>query len=100
MKKFKKEIIASYGKYLDGEQFEVLVLDDGEYYNIHVISEKYNQDELNTLKLQETKACIDDYKTYFNNSRLISYLMGHFIWDRFHDEGIFCGSVQCEFENH
>jgi hypothetical protein len=99
MEKYGKKIIASYDKYLDNERFEVIVVDDNDYYNIHVISEKYRDDELNTMKLQEPKDCIKDIK-YFDNAKLISYLMDHFIWDRFYDNGIFCGYTTIKFDSH
>lgn len=83
-RKFNKKVIAQFEKRLDGENFEVFVLDDGEYYNVHVISERFKSDELNTLKLQEPK----EYVTleYFSQAQLIAYLMEHFIWDRFYGE--------------
>lgn len=99
MRKFGKKIVASLEKYLDNEQFEVIVVEDDDNYNIHVMSEKYNDDELNTMKLQEPKDCIDSI-AYFNNAMLISYLMDHFIWDRFYNEGIFTGYTTISFDNH
>lgn len=107
MKMYGKNIVAEYEKYLDDENFRVVVTYDPEicsdgqtYYNIHVISERYKNDELNTLKLQEAKSYVKDEKEYFNNARLISYLMDHFIWDRFYNEGIFTGYTTIEFEPH
>lgn len=82
--KYNKKVITSYSKFIDGERFSVYVLDDNEYYNIHVISESYKQDEMNTLKLQEPKESVN--LEYFTNARLITYLMEHFIWDRFYNE--------------
>lgn len=99
MKKYNKNIIASYSKNLDNELFEVFVLDSGDCYNIHVISEKYKQDEMNTLKLQEPKEYIENIREYFDNARLIGYLLEHFIWDRFYSEGIFTGSIDISFDN-
>lgn len=98
--KYNKKIIAQYEKYLDNENFKVLVLDDEGYFNVHVLSEKYKDYELNTLQLQEPKECIKNPKKYFNNAKLIEYLMNFFIWDRFYDEGIFNGYVKIEFEKH
>lgn len=100
---YNKEVIAKYEKFLDNEQFEVVVLEDNTssddvYYNVHVISERFKNDELNTLKLQEPKSYIGNPTEYFNKARLIGYLMDHFIWDRFYDEGIFSGYVHAEFE--
>jgi len=100
MKKYNKKVIASYEKTLDNETFQVYVLDDNNYYNIHVISERFKDDELNTLKLQEPKECIGNVSEYFDNSKMISYLLEHFIWDRFYSEGIFTGLVEVSFDNY
>ena len=107
MRKYNKEVVAKYEKYLDGEYFEVIVTNedtysDGEkYYNVHILSEKYCKDELNTLFLQEPHSCIENPKEYFSKEYLVSRLMEHFIWDRFYDEGIARCSVDIEkFEEH
>ena len=39
---------------------------------------------MNTLKLQEPKESVNI--DYFTTQKLISYLMEHFIWDRFYPE--------------
>jgi hypothetical protein len=112
--KFNKLVIANYSKYLDGEQFEVIVVldkyswdgkgysDEPEgYYNVHVISERFKSDELNTLKLQEPVSCVPNPKEYFSLNYMIGTLMEHFIWDRFCDEGIVSASVIIhEIEEH
>ena len=100
MKKFNKKIIAKYFKTLNGESFEVYVLDDGEWFNIHVIDETFNQDEMNTLKLQETKTKETLNSGYFNKAQLVCYLMEHFIWSEFYSDGIWSGSVSGEFQQH
>lgn len=82
--KFGHKVIAHYEKALDGEEFVAVVTDNGDYYNIHVISERYKADEMNTLKLQEPKDCVGI--EYFTKAKLASYIMEHFIWDRFYDE--------------
>lgn len=87
MKKYNKEIVTSYEKDIDGENFEVLVLDDGDYYNVHVISERYrDDDEMNTLISQEPKECVN--KDYFTTQYLIGELMNYFIWDRVYGESM------------
>lgn len=92
------EIVANYEKVLDDEEFKVIVLDDEEYYNIHVISEKFIDAELNTMKLQIPKESVS--ADYFTKERLIGYLMEHFIWDRFYDEGIVSASLEIEITPH
>ena len=106
--KYNKKVIAYYERTIDNEDFEVIVVDENElhpddekYYNVHVISERFQTDELNTLKLQEPHSCIEDAKQYFDKKYMISTLMEHFIWDRFYDEGILSVSVEIdEIQKH
>ena len=84
MKKYNKNVVAHYEKHIDNESFKVIVLDDNDYYNIHIISECYKDEELNTIKQQELKEDIS--KDYFTKARMISYLAEHLIWDRFYSE--------------
>jgi viroplasmin and RNaseH domain-containing protein len=98
MKKYNKNIIASYEKTLDNETFQVYVLDGKDYYNIHVISERFQDTENNTLKLQEPKERIEKVSEYFDIPKMISYLLEHFVWDRFYSEGIFTGHVEVSFD--
>ena len=63
MTKYDKLILAKYTKRIDNEDFEVVVLLDlytakqrkqyGSigYYNVHIISERFKDEELNTLDL-------------------------------------------------
>ena len=95
MKKYGKEVIANYEKIIGGELFECYVInedrlcgDGNKYYNVHIISDGFKDDEMNTLKLQEPHNCIDNPKEYFNKKYMIARIMEHFIWDRFYDEGI------------
>lgn len=86
MKRYNKKVLAHYEKELDGEEFAAIVLmdDSNEYYNIHVISERFQSDEINTLKLQEPINCVT--LESFTAAKLAGYIMEHFIWDRFYDE--------------
>ncbi len=83
--KYKKEVLKQVSLNIYNHLIEVLVLDGGDYYDIHIIDEDYYDihiidedyvdDELNTLFLQEPK-------TYEipNNEELYSYLWQHVIW--------------------
>lgn len=79
MKKYGKNIVASFETVLNGNDYQCLVLDDDNYWNIHVIDEKFKDDELNTLKLQEPKEAVT--KEEFTNKILLGYIMEHFICD-------------------
>ena len=56
--KYNKKILANKIVYYNNRYAEVLVLDDKDYYNIHVLDDAYQDDETNTLKLQEPKDCV------------------------------------------
>ena len=77
---FKKEV------FLDNEEFIAVVLKDGDYYNVHVVSDRYKKNELNTLKLQESAEHIKQSRNYFTDAYLVEKIMEHFIWDRFYSE--------------
>ena len=58
-KKYGKDVLAWTSYDINGDTYECYVLDDGDYYNIHVISPDYRDDETNTLRLQEPKDVVD-----------------------------------------
>lgn len=57
-KLYNKEILNSYSININGDYYRCYILDDENYYNIHIISDKFKKDEVNTLHLQEPKDCI------------------------------------------
>ena len=80
---YDKPIIAEYHKYIDNENFSVYVLDDNDYFNIHIINERFANDEMNTLELQECKESVT--VEYFTDARLITYLLDY-LGDRFYSD--------------
>lgn len=56
--KYNKKILANKIVYYNNRYAEVLVLDDKDYYNVHVLDDAHQDDEMNTLKLQEPKDCV------------------------------------------
>lgn len=81
--KYNKKILASKDVFYNDKCVEVLVLDDGDYYNIHIIDENYKDDELNTLKLQEPKDCVT-LEEITNSVKLECYALEHLLWDKFY----------------
>ena len=86
MKKYNKEIIAEHNMYYNNNFITVLVLDDKDYYNIHVLDEKFKDEELNTLKLQEPKECIT-LEQIKNPIYLECIGLEHALWDKFYGYG-------------
>ena len=80
--KYNKKILAKHEVFYN-RFIEVLVLDDKDYYNIHIIDENYKDDELNTLKLQEPKeyVALDEIT---NPIKLECYALEHLLWDKFY----------------
>ena len=80
--KYGKQVLKRLGVSLFNNYYELLVLDDKDYYNIHIIDDKFRDDELNTLKYQEGKeyVSLDD----FDDIRMTSDIVQHAMWDRFY----------------
>ena len=81
--KYNKKILANQIVYYNNRYVEVLVLDDKDYYNIHVLDDAYQDDEMNTLKLQEPKDCVS-LEEVTNSIRLECHALEHLLWDKFY----------------
>jgi len=96
MKKYGKKIITQYEKYFYNELYKIVVLKNKDYYNVHIINDKFRDDEANTLHLQEPAEAIPNHEKYFDKKYLIARLMEFYIWDKFYDEGIVSTNVEIE----
>ena len=83
MKKYGKNVLAEHSTYYNNRTVDVLVLEDKDYYNIHVIDDKFQDDELNTLKLQEPKNndVLEKIKTPMYMECMA---LEHLLWDKFY----------------
>ena len=81
--KYNKKILAEHSTYYNDKFVDVLVLDDKDYYNIHIIDENYKDDEMNTLKFQKSKDCttLEDITDPMN---LECFALQHLLWDKFY----------------
>lgn len=57
-KKYGKKILAKRSVEVNGDEYTCFILDDGDYYNVHMIDDYCQDDEMNTLILQEPKECV------------------------------------------
>lgn len=57
--KYNKTILKTMSLYLFDYYYILYILDDNEYFNIHIVTNKYQDTELNTLYLQEPKTDIN-----------------------------------------
>jgi hypothetical protein len=81
--KYGKKILAEHVTYYNNKYVTVLVLDDKDHYNIHILDEKFKDDEMNTLKLQEPKECIT-LEQVKNPMYLECIALEHLLWDKFY----------------
>lgn len=93
MKKYGKNIIATLSRNLNGNDYQVFILEDfnssdEKYYNVHVSSVVFVDDELNTLQEQVPYENVKDSKEFFDEKFLIGKLMEFFIWYEFSDFGV------------
>lgn len=81
--KYGKTILARHEVNYNYKEIEVLVLDDKDYYNIHIIDDDYRDEELNTLRLQEPKDCVSLEEV---TSPIFLECQGleHLLWDKFY----------------
>lgn len=90
---YNKPIIAKLKRTIGDLDIQVVILQDGEYDNVHIITNKYQQSEFNTLHLQDSKGC-----TEFTDDRLLSYAYEFFIWHDTQDLGIASIDLDIEIE--
>jgi len=98
--KFNKKIVKRFTTVVCNESIKIFVLDNGDYYDIHRITDKYAKDELNTLHFQEPKINVLNPKTYFDKGYMVAQAMEYIIWDRFYDLGIATIDLKITFEPH
>jgi len=91
---YNKPIIAELSRTIGDLEIQVIIIQEGEYDTVHIITNKYQQDELNTLHLQDSKGC-----TEFTDDRLLSYAYGFFIWHDLQDLGIASVDLDIEMED-
>lgn len=91
---YDKKILAQTEVCLNGDSCEVYCLDGGEYFDIHVIHDCYQKNELNTLQLQEPKESCELPDEKFLICRGIEFLL----WNKFYGENKKAHFFTCE--NH
>lgn len=80
--KYNKRILKQHTENVFGEYYTLYVLDDGDYYNIHIVTNKYKDEELNTLQLQETKQDVSSNK--FNELYMTELILEFALWSKFY----------------
>lgn len=80
--KYGKKILKQLTLNVFGSYFTFILLEEGDYYNVHIISEFYRDDELNTLQYQDEKAFVslDD----FDELRMTKDIVEFAMWNKFY----------------
>ena len=96
-KKYGKDVLAWISYDINGDTYECYVLDDGDYYNIHVISPDYRDDETNTLILQEPKD-VGNLETLKSEPYMLSRIFEFALWHECYGKDGKCYdfSITCE----
>ena len=80
--KYNKRILKQHTENVFGEYYTLYVLDDKDYYNIHIVTGKFRDEELNTLQLQEPKQYVSFNK--FNKLYITKLILEFALWSKFY----------------
>lgn len=80
--KYNKRILKQHTEKIFGEYYTLYVLDDGDYYNIHIVTNKYKDEELNTLRLQEPKQNVSFNE--FDELYIVKSILEFALWSKFY----------------
>lgn len=78
-KKYGKKILAERSIEVNGDKYTCFILDDGDYYNVHIVDSYFQDDEMNTLKLEEPKDSVSLEKVT-SKAFMLSQIMEHVLW--------------------
>ena len=79
---YNKRVLKKYTLEIKDVRMMAIVLDDKDYYNIHIMHPSYKTDEMNTLELQEPKA--DVLFSEIMDKMLMELIIQKFLWHELH----------------
>lgn len=80
--KYGKKILEQYAENIFGKYYTLYILDAGNYYNIHIVTNEYKDEELNTLVLQESKQNVSFNK--FDSLYMTKSILEFALWSKFY----------------
>ena len=80
--KYGKQILKEIEANVFNHHYTLLVLDNNKYYNVHILDDKFRDDELNTLKYQCSKENVS--LDSFNDIKMTNDIVQHALWDKFY----------------
>ena len=86
MTKYGKQVHVDYTLDIYGKEITLLVLKEGDYWNVHILDERFRDDEMNTLdhQIPTEDWSLDDFTT----SWILETIYRHVIWDIGHHRGM------------
>lgn len=80
--KYNKKILKEHTEYLFNQYYTLYILDDKDYFNIHIVCDTFKDAELNTLYLQEFKQ--DVSFSEFDDLYITKLLLEFTLWNKFY----------------
>lgn len=80
--KYGKKILKQYAENIFGKDYTLYILDDGDYYNIHIVTDDYKDKELNTLIFQDPKQDVSFNK--FDKLYITKRILEFALWSEFY----------------
>lgn len=80
--KYNKKILKEHTEIIFGEYYTLYILDDKDYYNIHIVTDRYRDEELNTLRLQEPKQDVSFNE--FDDLYITKLMLEFALWSKFY----------------
>ena len=90
---YNKKILAQTEVSLNGDFCEVYCLDGGDYFDIHILHNAYQDNEMNTLRLQEPKKITTATDEMFLTCQGIEFLLWHKFYGK--NKQVHCFNCEC-----
>ena len=80
--KYNKKILKEHSENIFGGHYTLYILDNEDYYNIHIVADEYRDEELNTLRLQEPKQDVSFNE--FDELYMTKLILEFALWAKFY----------------
>ena len=79
MYKYNKKVLKYENIDIFNQDYTIYILDDGDYFNIHIKNDRYKDEELNTLWLQEPKerVTLEDFDEVYLYEEVVKFALGN-----------------------
>lgn len=80
--KYNKRILKQHTENVFGGYYTLYILDNEDYYDIHIVTDEYRDEELNTLRLQEHKQDVSFNE--FDELCMTKLILEFALWAKFY----------------